>query len=394
MTPLSDNHAANSLGEEIQLRNIRRVAVNARITAVLWLLEFAANFSMFLAWVVINGSSSHGGLTTSMSWFYVILPFTHLMNTSFNKDRVIDDSWKSVILNVVKSVFRVISKRRTSEDEQNDSNDVRPNDETMSVEKKQHKESGFKETKESNLTEPGISTMSNDNKLIEVNINPCTSNGKRTTTDDYLIYCLESGISTISNDETLKETMMNPCTSNGKRSTTDAYKLRDTIRNQSSADSESDGYKNAPAKSQRLKKGETLLSGMWHNSNDEEAYHHYFKQLLELEYPYNKATPNYYNDFNVVIYNKSLYNTKTRKPKRSETNQKSYEATLRKSGRSVKNTRFDETPLNVNFVIDLEERGKMRHSRLEGFLVNCDDESTYENFIKTIISFEEELIEK
>ena len=372
VTPFSDNHAANSLGEEIQLRNIRRVAVNARITAVLWLLDCAANFSLLLVWIVINGSSSHGGLTTSMTWYYVILPFTHLMNTSYNKDRVIDDSWKSVILNVVKSIFRFTSKRRNSyqvsEDGQNNSNDVKPNDERISIENKQ--------TKESNLTESGISTISNDNKLIETMMNPCISTGKRLTTDT----------------NQLRDTI--PCTSNGKCSTIDANKLRDTIGNQSSDDSESDGYKNAPAKSQRLRKGETLLSGMWHNSDDEEVYNHYFKQLLELEYPTDKATADYYNNFSVVIYHKSLYDTKTTKPKRSAIHQTSYETTSGKSGRSFKNSRVDETPLNINFLIDLEERAKMRHSRLEGFLVNCDDESAYENFIKTIISFEEELIVK
>ena len=348
VAPLRGNHAANSLAEEIQLRNIRKVAVNARITAVLWLLEFAANFSVVLVWIVINGSSSHGGLTNSMSWFYVILPFTHLMNTSYNKDRIIDDSWKSVILNAVKSLFWFISKRTTSEVEKNNSKEGTSNDERIPIENKQ--------AKESHLQESDISIISIDNKK--------------------------------------KETNMNPCTSNGKHSTTDANKVRRSVCNQSSTDSESNGFKNAPVKSQRLKKGESLLSGMWHNINNEEAYNHYFKQLLELEYPLFETTDDHFNAFNVVIYHKSLFNTKAWKPKRSEINQKRYETISSKSGKNFKNNWFDETPLNANFVIDLEDRAKMRKNRLEGFLVNCDEESTYEAFINTLISFEEELIEQ
>ena len=348
VAPLKDNHAANSLAEVIQLRNIRKVAVNARITAVLWLLEFAANFSVVLIWIVINGSSSHGGLTNSMSWFYVILPFTHLMNTSYNKDRIIDDSWKSVILNAVKSLFWFISKRTTSEVEKNNSKEGTSNDERIPIENKQ--------AKESHLQESDVSIISIDNKKIETN--------------------------------------MNPCTSNGKHSTTDANKVRSSVCTQSSTDSESDGHKNTPAKSQRLKKGESLLSGMWHNINDEEAYTHYFKQLLELEYPSSKTTDDHFDAFNIVIYHKSFLTTKTWKPKRSKINHKNYETSSSKSGKNFKNGWIDETPLCAKFAIDLEERVKMRESRLEGFLVNCDDESAYEAFINTLISFEEELLKQ
>ena len=272
------------------------------------------------------------------------------MNTSYNKDRIIDDSWKSVILNAVKSLFWFISKRKTSDVEQKsqDSKERKSNDERISIENKQ--------PKESHLQESDVSIISIDNKK--------------------------------------KETNMNPCTSNGKHSTTDANKVRSSVCNQSSTDSEADGHKNTPAKSQRLKKGESLLSGMWHNINDEEAYNHYFKQLLELEYPSNKTTDDHFDAFNIVIYHKSFLTPKSWKPKRSKENQNNYETSSSKSGKSFQNSWFDETPLCANFVIDLEGRVKMRKSRLEGFLVNCDDESTYEVFINTLISFEEELIKQ
>ena len=120
---MQDNHAVNSLAQEIQIRNSRKVAVNARIAAVLWSLEFVANFSVALLWIVVVGFSSATGLTNAMVWFYVILPFTHLMNTSYNKDRIVDDGWKSVILNVVPPICRCISKTQTSDEGPKDSKD-------------------------------------------------------------------------------------------------------------------------------------------------------------------------------------------------------------------------------------------------------------------------------
>ena len=121
MTPTVENRAANSLAENIQNRNIRRYAVNARITAVVWGLEFIAILCVVVIWIFIVGTSSTGGLTNAMAWYYVILPYTLLMNTEYNKDRVIDDGWKSVVLNSVKSLFRCIPKRRLHEEENNHS---------------------------------------------------------------------------------------------------------------------------------------------------------------------------------------------------------------------------------------------------------------------------------
>ena len=60
--------------------------------------------------------------------------------------------------------------------------------------------------------------------------------------------------------------------------------------------------------------------------------------------------------------------------------------------RSQKSNRVEEVPLHVSYYVDLIERAKQRQIRLEGFIINCDDENAYEHFIKELISFEEELI--
>ena len=114
--PTDDNHAAKSLARDVQIRNIRIVAVNARVTLVLWILEFMAIFSVVIFWVFIVGSTSFGTLTNSMIWIHVIIPYTFLMNTSYNKSRIIDDGWKVVIKNSLSNIKNCFS---TNNDESN-----------------------------------------------------------------------------------------------------------------------------------------------------------------------------------------------------------------------------------------------------------------------------------
>ena len=362
---MRDNHAANSLAEEIQIRNIRKVAVNARIAAVLCLMEFLANFSVVFIWIIIVGSSSAGGLTNAITWYYIILPFTHLMNTSYNKDRVVDDGWKSVILNALNSICRCITcsfcvnanHARKSDEEPKDSKQRESDDNMITTSNtSQHHHNTINRNKRksrgSNVKEPDVSIISLENESNEIDQRACTSNGKYR-----------------SHSESMN---------------------RNKVCSQSSTDSESDDYK--ATKSQRLKKGETLLSGMWHNLGNEEAYTHYFKQLLELEYPTNKPTVDHYNNFNVIPFNHASLKEKSFQTKHSEINKK-IQKTYNKYPKSLKNSRFNENPLHVDFIIEFEERMTRRQNRLEGFLINCDDENAYEHFINLFISFEEGLVQ-
>ena len=90
---------------------MRIVAVNAKVTFVIWLLEFLAAFSIIIVWVFVVGSTSFVTLTNSMIWIYVLLPYTFLMNTSYNKGRIIDEGWKTVITNSFFDVKNCFSRK-------------------------------------------------------------------------------------------------------------------------------------------------------------------------------------------------------------------------------------------------------------------------------------------
>ena len=87
---------------------MKLVKVNARVTFVVWVLECVANLSVAILWVFVYGTTTFGTLTNSMMWYYLIISYTFLMNTSYNKDRIIEDGWKIVILNSMKSILHRI----------------------------------------------------------------------------------------------------------------------------------------------------------------------------------------------------------------------------------------------------------------------------------------------
>ena len=347
--PSRDNNAGNALAEEVQTRNIRKVAINARIAAVLWILEIAANFCIVFLWLFIIGSSSSIGLTNTMLWYYIIIPYTRLMNTTYNKDRIIDDGWKSVIINSVKSIINFFGVRSIQQIEQNEkAKQIRKNNIQLSIKIKPAQEP------KSTQAEPDISLISLENPSDESTLIQTTSDGRAHNKQE-------------------------------------ADKIRNQFSNQASPDLDENSLDRHSPIFDRWRKGSEIISAMYDNINDEEAYSHYLKQLLEVEYATSKTRIRNYIDFD--SFDHSSYISKTCKPKRSQRNLE-MDRTSSKSAKSLKNARtLDETPLNVNFVIDIDERKKQRQAILEGFLINCDHENEYENFIKLLIEFEERLIE-
>lgn len=100
VTPAPTNRAANSLSKANQKRNIRSVEVNARITMMIWIMECMANFCVFLCVILVPSKLNLNNLTIKILWYYITMPYTFLMNTSYNKDRIIDEGWKTVLMNI------------------------------------------------------------------------------------------------------------------------------------------------------------------------------------------------------------------------------------------------------------------------------------------------------
>ena len=100
MEPSPENLAVKCLASHMQVRNIRKVKINANVTFFIWMLEWMANVTTVLASFLALKLTFFPEY--ALIWYYVVLPYTYLMNTSHNKRRVIDDGMATVLRNALR----------------------------------------------------------------------------------------------------------------------------------------------------------------------------------------------------------------------------------------------------------------------------------------------------
>ena len=98
--------------------DIRRLKVNAQITALITLIEFLGNLTLFLHLYFVESnpwtSTIHG-----MVFYNIICPYAFLSNTADNKNRIIDTGWGSIFRNLLGI------KQDSIQDSSDDSNENR-----------------------------------------------------------------------------------------------------------------------------------------------------------------------------------------------------------------------------------------------------------------------------
>ena len=146
------------------------------------------------------------------------------------------------------------------------------------------------------------------------------------------------------------------------------------------SDSESD------LKSYRRSKGETIIYYMISNVENEDAYLHYFKQLISFEEGLNKQVGSDILDIEHFNYNQ---NTRKGKVKRSNTNLRNETASFANS----KHMRQESLELRVNFVGKQVDRIAMRRDILENVYDQDNDDELYDEFLDQLIVLEESFIE-
>ena len=354
--PAPKNVAASSLSSNIQDRNIRKVEVNACVTSVLWLIEIAAMLWSTFVWIFVFGSSTSVSLTNSMLWFYIIIPYTHLMNTKYNKDRILDYGWKQVIVNSITAFCPTDNRQKQTI--QND----------MALKELEKKQPSDQKTAEENAmkVESDLSIISLESQFDDPNDpKQCCSRKSNEHPDQ-------------ENEEVVKKV---------------SQILTRRVYPDSSLDTDSDNDAPLPIpKSYRLQKGTEILALMWSNVHTEEVYIHYLRQMIELE-DYHKDGYSVKN-FEIKKY-RNIFDTSPCKIKTSLLPEIFPGITL--DNRNHDSTRSKTKPtkdlmLDVRFVGELVDRIRQRQDKLENFLMSCDDESSFDDLVKQLIIFEEGLI--
>ena len=78
---------------------MRKLKVNAQVTAMTSIIEAFGNILQWSIWIFITKFAGYGTLIQSILLYFVALPYVFLMNTSQNKERVIESGWFNVLKN-------------------------------------------------------------------------------------------------------------------------------------------------------------------------------------------------------------------------------------------------------------------------------------------------------
>ena len=88
----SVNHNTNDL-------KMKRLNVNAQVTAFSCILELVGNVT-FVIHIIITGGPSFSSFVIGQIQYMIALPYAFLMNTSHNKNRIVEHGWMNVLRNV------------------------------------------------------------------------------------------------------------------------------------------------------------------------------------------------------------------------------------------------------------------------------------------------------
>jgi hypothetical protein len=100
MDPSHNKVASKCLSDDANQINMKNVRVNAQVRAVLSLLEVSMNVVGVIS-VLFNKGRTLFTLTIGIIVFDILLPHAFLMNTSENKNRIVEFGWKNVFKNIL-----------------------------------------------------------------------------------------------------------------------------------------------------------------------------------------------------------------------------------------------------------------------------------------------------
>ena len=345
------NEAPRSLPENIQLRNIRKVKVNAQVAFAIYIMETMGIFSMILIWLFFG--KNEFARTECLLLYYVLIPYIYFLNTSNNKDRITDEGWWSTVRNALGM----------------------PNNNVTEIHSQTQKETFHLQTNISTMVETCVSTIERTNATMEQ-----VGGSKQ-----------KSGIYTISYNT--KETQnwefdtqnfileVKACSSNG---TSKPTRKQHEVNHLNLPDSgESDDDSSTSQGSRYLHLAGKILFEMRMNIDKEEVYIHYLKQLLVLD----KET--ILDDFKILEIN-SPPTQKHGKVKTTKQN-----ARLRGNSDELEKSKNQKKPtveLNIQFLGRHLDRLDLRKGLLENSQDHCKDDKTYKIFFNKIFDFEESLL--
>merc|ERR1712001_38595 len=75
--------------------------VNAQVTAVTTMMEFSGNCINSVIFLVLGGLGKFISSALYMILYFVVLSYAFVMNTRYNKNRIIEYGWLNVLKNIL-----------------------------------------------------------------------------------------------------------------------------------------------------------------------------------------------------------------------------------------------------------------------------------------------------
>ena len=364
--PSPDNVAASSLSDVMQRRNMRKVKVNAQVAFATWILETVGQVLIVVLWRLVNlDEHKEIGFTFAVILHYIILPYTLLMNSSHNKDLLIDDG----VMNTFRNVFVALTQTRSISSQTGNENKCL---EKCNRQNSKSVKQNAKNTKTGSYPSKNICQSYENNSSDIYIISRKMESHPDQKHDAYISINIPEG---------------QPCPSVDLRVFNDNQKDK-TFAGE--IETEADDARKNLQRSYHLYLAEKILLNMMTNISDEKAYMHYLKLLAQLEdatISINAVS----TEFQITPFIPDPY------PKQGKIKTSNRQLRKLKNKMSLtksKNVDMHTQDLENKFVGTFSKRLTKRKTTLENFKNYCLDEDSYKMFSQAIFDLEESLINR
>ena len=100
IVPSQREEADGAVSQDAHAIDQRKIRVNAQVKAMISLLELSSNVGYIII-ISFTVRTSYATLVQFMFLYMVLLPYAFLMNTSHNKNRIVEYGWTNVCSNII-----------------------------------------------------------------------------------------------------------------------------------------------------------------------------------------------------------------------------------------------------------------------------------------------------
>ena len=351
------------------MRNMRKVQVNAQVTFAIYILETVALASVVILWFAIRKNEL--SVTMGFVSFYVVLPYTFLMNTSHNKNLITEHGFLNTIRNAIQIPCN-FDKRNVEEgdslnnwkDEKQKHNAV---DDTTATSKSRVKEMNFSfgdKLDYSTIQSPDIYIISRSDQNTKCK------------------HC---------NDDDIFNSLHDPCHSHSSVQVSNQGDEEQQVPDQILFPIANE---NLPKRTTKyLSLAEKILENMLANVMNEDVYSYYLRELIRLEKA-NDEGGEALDQFEIIRID-DLIAPRQEKMKRFKTKLKTEDVDGYIGKKICNISQYEEYQRNTsdtNFLGRFLDRLDLRKDMLRRYGLHCKDKESYRQLFDSILDLEEGLV--